>query len=362
MEALSRWPSRGIPERPGAWLLTTARRKAIDRLRRDARYEEKLAQIARLPRSAEREPDERLRLIFTCCHPALNRDAQIALTLRAVVGLTTEEIGRAFLVSEATLSKRLTRAKQKIAMAGIPYRTPGREELSERLVPVLQVIYLLFNEGYLATGGGQPVRRAMADDAEWLAEMLVRWLPNEPEPLGLLALIRFHLARWTTRLNSQGHLVLLADQDRELWDRARIRTATSLLRRAAAMNRLGPFQVEAAIAAVHAEAPNWEATDWPQLLELYTMLQAFDGSPIVRLNRAVVVAEVAGPAVGLAEVDSLADALDRYYLFHATRAALLRRLGMETAADEADERALASTSNAAERTLIQGRLVRKRRP
>jgi RNA polymerase sigma factor (sigma-70 family) len=356
VEALAHWPSHGVPERPGAWLLTTARRKAIDRLRREARYANKVAQVVALPESAEREPDDRLRLMFTCCHPAIARDAQVALTLRAVVGLTTAEIARAFLVPEATLAKRLTRAKQKITAAGIPYRTPDREELHERLVMVLRVIYLVFNEGYLATEGERPIRRELADDAEWLAGMLVRWLPEEPEPLGLLALIRLHLARWATRLDAHGHLVLLADQDRGQWDRTRIQTAIALLKRAAAMNRPGPFQVEAAIAALHAEASSWQLTDWPQLLRLYTLLMALDASPIVQLNRAVVLAEVAGPAVALAEVDGLADVLDRYHLFHATRATLLRRLGRGAEANDANLRALAGTANPAEQALLQERL------
>jgi RNA polymerase sigma factor (sigma-70 family) len=356
VEALAHWPSHGVPERPGAWLLTTARRKAIDRLRREARYADKLAQVAALPESAEREPDDRIRLIFTCCHPAIDRDTQVALTLRAVVGLTTAEIARAFVVPKATLAKRLTRAKQKITAAGIPYRTPDPEELHERLAMVLRVVYLVFNEGYLATEGERPLRRELADDAEWLAGMLVHWLPDEPEPLGLLALIRLHLARWTTRLDADGHLVLLADQDRRQWDQARIQTGIALLERAAAMNRLGPFQVEAAIAALHAETPSWQLTDWPQLLELYTLLGAFDSSPIVQLNRAVVLAEVASPADALAQVDTLAGVLDQYHLFHATRATLLRRLGRDAEANDADVRALAGTANPAERALLEERL------
>lgn len=361
VEALARWPSHGVPDRPGAWLLTTARRKAIDRLRRDKRYADKLAEVAALPGSAEREPDDRLRLMFTCCHPALDREAQVALTLRAVVGLTTAEIARAFVVPEATLAKRLTRAKQKVTAAGIPYRTPEPDELHERLGTVLRVIYLVFNEGYLATGGERPLRREVADDAEWLAGMLVRWLPDEPEPLGLLALIRLHLARWAARLDADGQLVLLADQNRRSWDAARIKSGITLLERAAAMGRVGPFQVEAAIAAVHVEAPSWEATDWPQLLALYTLLEMFDSSPIVRLNRAVVLAEVAGPDAALAQVDALVGVLDGYHLFQATRAALLRRLGRDAEARDADARALAGTANPAERTLLEERLRQRNR-
>lgn len=356
VEALARWPSRGVPDRPGAWLLTTARHKAIDRLRRDSRYSAKVDQLAALPGSAEREPDDRLRLIFTCCHPALDSGAQVALTLRAVVGLTTGEIARAFLVPEATLAKRLTRAKQKITAARIPYRTPEPDELNERLETVLRVIYLVFNEGYLTTAGDRALRRELADDAEWLAAMLTRWLPEEPEPVGLLALIRLHLARWEARMDTDGNLVLLADQDRSRWDQARIRSGTELLERAVSAGRPGPFQVEAAIAALHAEAPSWDSTDWPQLLQLYSLLERVDPSPVVGLNRSIVVTEVAGPAEGLAQVDALADVLDRYYLFHATRAALLRRLGRVDEAREADARALAGTQNPAERALIEARL------
>jgi RNA polymerase sigma factor (sigma-70 family) len=358
VEALAHWPTRGVPDRPGAWLLTTARRKAIDRVRRERRYADKLVQVAALADSAEREPDDRLRLIFTCCHPALDRDAQVALTLRAVVGLTTAEIARAFVVPEATLAKRVTRAKQKIVTAAIPYRAPEPDELAARLEPVLQVIYVVFNEGYLSTAGDRAIRRELADDAEWLAAMLVRWLPEEPEPLALLALIQFHLARWSSRLDPHGRLVLLADQDRSRWERSRIRHATRLLARAAAFRRVGPYQIEAAIAAVHAEAPSWEETDWPQLLELYTMLEAVDPSPVVTLNKAVVVAEVHGPSAALAAVDGIEGALARYYLFHAIRAALLRRLGREDEARQADRRALEATTNAAERTLLAERAHR----
>jgi RNA polymerase sigma factor (sigma-70 family) len=356
VEALARWPARGVPDRPGAWLLTTARRKAIDRVRRDERYAEKLALLAALPESAEREPDDRLRLIFTCCHPALDRDAQVALTLRAVVGLTTAEIARAFLVPEATLAKRLTRAKEKIVTAGIPYRQPEPDELRERLGEVLRVIYLVFNEGYMATAGEHATRRELADDAEWLAGLLVRWLPDEPEPLGLLALIRLHLARWPARVDHDGRLVLLADQDRTAWDRSRIESAILLLKRAAAHRRVGPYQIEAAIAAVHAEAGSWEETDWRQLQHLYALLVHVDPSPVVRLSKAVVDAEVAGPAAALAEVDALGDTLDRYHLFHATRAALLRRLGRPDEARLADARALAATTNPGERTLLEDRV------
>jgi RNA polymerase sigma factor (sigma-70 family) len=356
VEAVARWPSQGVPERPGAWLLTTARRKALDRLRRDKRYREKLELLAGLPESVEREPDDRLRLIFTCCHPALDPDAQVALTLRAVAGLTTSEIARAFLVPEPTLAKRLGRAKQKIVAAGIPYRAPEPDELRSRLDSVLRVVYLVFNEGYFSTAGETGIRRELVDDAEWLAGLLVGWLPDEPEPLGLLALIRLHLARWATRLDDEGRMVVLADQDRSRWDRSRVEAAHALLARAAAQGRLGPYQIEAAIAAVHCEAPSWEETDFAQLLGLYSLLAAIDPSPVVRLNRAVVLAQVEGPAAALAEVDALEGPLERYHLFHATRAAFLRALERDEEARAADRRALERTENPAERALLSERL------
>lgn len=357
IEALEHWPREGVPDRPGAWLLTTARRKGLDRLRREVRYREKLELVAGLVEAPRREADDRLRLIFTCCHPALARDAQIALTLRAVVGLTTPEIARAFLLPEATLAKRIVRAKSKIVTTGIPYRVPGPDELGPRLNQALTVLYLVFNEGHLATGGDAPVRHDLARDAEWLAGLMVRLLPDEPEPLGLLALIRLHLARWPARLDGTGRLVLLQHQDRSLWDRRAIAEAVRVIQRAAALGRPGPYQLEAAIAAVHCEASTWEETDWPQLLGLYTMLAALDRSPVVRLNRAIVLRHLAGSAEALAEVDRLRGSLDRYHLFHATRAALLRDLGREPEADIADRKALELTANPAEQALIEERLT-----
>ncbi|MFF3915968.1 RNA polymerase sigma factor [Streptomyces sp. NPDC001852] len=361
VEALRRWPDSGPPERPGAWLLTCARNKALDRIRREARFQDRLphlaARIEALPETAGREPDDRLRLIFTCCHPALDPDAQVALTLRAVVGLTTTEIARAFMVPEATLAKRVTRAKRKIATAGIPYRAPEPEERAARLPQVMRVVYLVFNEGCLTTGGDLGVRRELVDDAEWLAALLAGSLPHEPEPLGLLALIRLYAARWPARLDTEGRLIPLADQDRTRWDTGRIRSAIALIERAARLGRPGPYQIEAAIAAVHCEAPVWKDTDWPQLLRLYDMLLAVDRSPVVRLNRAVVLSHTDGPATALAQVDALADQLDRYHLFHATRAALLRDLGRDTEATEADRQALRLTINPAERSLLTARLA-----
>ncbi|MCH5676872.1 RNA polymerase sigma factor [Streptomyces gilvus] len=356
VEALARWPSAGPPERPGAWLLTCARNKAVDRIRRESRYRDKLQQVAALPESVDREPDDRLRLIFTCCHPALDADAQVALTLRAVAGLTTAEIARAFLLPEATLAKRLTRAKQKITKAGIPYRAPEPDELTDRLQAVLRVIYLVFNEGYFTTGGEAGVRRELVDDAEWLAGLLVHALPTQPEPLGLLALIRLHSARWAARLDNRGRLVPLAEQDRSRWDTRRIRSAVALIERAAALRRPGPYQIEAAIAAVHCEAPSWHATDWPQLLTLYDMLAALDPSPVVRLSRAVAVSHIDGPATALRQVDALADSLGHYHLYHAARASLLRDLGRTDDARQADQQALKLTANPAERALLTARL------
>lgn len=357
VEALEHWPEEGVPERPGAWLLTTARRKGLDRLRREARHREKLEVLAALQQAPAREADDRLRLIFTCCHPALGREAQVALTLRAVVGLTTQEIARAFLLPEATLAKRIVRAKRKIVAAGIPYRVPDVDELRGRLDEVLTVLYLVFNEGHLATGGDAPIRHDLARDAEWLAGLLVRLVPAEPEPLALLALVRLHLARWRARLDGRGHLVLLEHQDRDLWDRKSIAEAGRLIRRAAQLGPPGPYQVQAAIAAVHCEAPSWEATDWPQVLALYTLLTRLDASPIVRLNRAIALRHVAGATEALSAVDELAGQLQGYHLYHATRAVLLRELERPSEAAEADTRALALTSNPGERALIEARLA-----
>ena len=355
VEALMHWPDQGVPDRPAAWLLTTARRKGLDKVRRDARYQEKLALIAALPEAPPREADDRLRLIFTCCHPALAREVQIALTLRAVAGLTTAEIARAFLLPEATVARRITRAKAKIQQSGIPYRVPEPEEMGERLGQVLTVIYLVFNEGYLATSGPEPLRRDLAREAEWLAGLLARLLPDEPEVLGLLSLIRIHLARWDARVDHAGRLVLLENQDRSRWDLAQIADAVGLLERAAAHGRSGRYQIEAAIAAVHAEAPTWADTDWDQLLALYGLLAGIDASPVVRLNRTVALARVAGPAAALAEVDALSDQLARYHLLHATRAELLRQLGRHDEAAQAAARARRLTSNDAERALIDER-------
>ena len=357
VEALEHWTRDGVPERASSWLLTTARRKGLDRLRREAKYREKLALVAALPAEPPREGDDRLELIFTCCHPMLAREAQIALTLRAVVGLTTEEIARAFMVPEETLAKRIVRAKRKIVDSNVPYRIPAADELMPRLNEVLTVIYLVFNEGYLATAGREPIRRDLARDAEWLATLLMRLLPQEPEVIGLVALIRLHLARWPARLDSEGHLLLLESQDRTLWDRRAIADAVRFIERAGALGRPGPYQIEASIAAVHCEAATWEDTDWPQILALYSLLAAIDSSPIVRLNRAIALRYVDGAEAALSEVDSLAESLHRYHLFHATRAALLRELGRTAEADRADVEGIGLTKNPAERELMAERLA-----
>jgi len=351
--ALVHWPAEGIPDRPDAWLFTVARRRGLDHLKRQERYRRKLA-LMRWP--AESAPDDRLRLLFTCCHPALPRTGQIALTLRAVCGLTTPQIARAFLVPESTVAQRITRAKRKVGEAGIPYRVPDPDDLGARLAEVLTVIYLLFNEGYLATGGDRSHDRDLADDAEFLAALLHRLMPTEPEVTGLLALIRLHQARASARFDGQGRIVRLPDQDRRLWDHAAIEAAGTLIARAAAHRRPGPYQLQAAIVACHAEAPRWDDTDWPQILVLYTMLLRLQPSPVTRLHRAIALRYAAGAGAALAELDQLDEALDGYHLYHATRAELLRALDRPQAARAADERALTLAVNPAEIDLLRHRL------
>jgi RNA polymerase sigma-70 factor (ECF subfamily) len=353
--ALQRWPVEGIPERPDAWLFTVARRRGLDVLRRETRYREKLAQL-QWPVPAE--PDDRLRLIFTCCHPALPRQAQTALTLRTVCGLTTAQIAAAFLVPETTVAQRITRAKRKITDAGIPYRMPTEAELPDRLDDVLTVIYLLFNEGYLSSTPDRAHSRLLTEDAEWLASELAWLMPREPEILGLLALIRLHEARTEARFDPDGQLVLLRDQDRSRWDRDAINAATQLLARAAGHHRPGPYQLQAAILACHAEAPTWDATDWPQIVVLYDMLLHLSPSPIIRLHRAIALRHVAGPGAALAELDALAPALERHHLYHAARAELLRELGHPRQARFADQRALDLATNPAQRAILQQRIDR----
>jgi len=353
--ALEHWPREGVPDRPGAWLMTTARRLAVDRWRRQQRYQEKLALLLAAEPDVP-EVDDRLRLIFMCCHPAINREAQLALTLRAVAGLTTPEIARAFVTSEATVAQRIVRAKRKIVDAQIPYRVPAPEDLTARLGEVLVVLYLIFNEGYLATSD-LPSRPVLTDEAEALASMLTTLVPSEPEAIGLLALIRFHRARAAARFDRAGALVLLTDQNRNLWDREAIAGARRLLDRALALGRPGPYQVQGLIAATHAAAKSWEETDWPRIAGLYELLERFWPSPVVRLNRAIAIDHVEGAAAALADLNSLAAELDGYYLYHATRAELLRKLGRTVEARSADVRALALTANPAERDLLERRLI-----
>jgi RNA polymerase sigma factor (sigma-70 family) len=352
LAALKHWPVEGIPERPDAWLFTVARRRGLDILRREGNYRAKLAQ---LQWPVQPDPDDRLRLIFICCHPALPRAAQVALTLRVVCGFTTTQIARAFLVRESTVAQRITRAKQKITDACIPYRIPSDDEFNARLSEVLQVIYLLLNEGYLSTSD-QAQSRNLVDDADWLATLLHQQMPGEPEIAGLLALIRLHRARAAARFDLNGGLVLLRDQDRSQWDREAIANATELLARAARRGRPGPYQLQAAIVACHAEAERWEETDWEQIVLLYDMLLHLAPSPVTRLHRAIALRYTAGLRAAMAEVDGLAGALDDYHLLHATRADLLRQLGDPDEARAADRRALALTTNPAERAVLQQRI------
>jgi len=368
--ALETWPRDGIPQNPGAWLLTTARRRGIDRLRRDARYRDRLAIIGAELRNMTTphspggpetggplDVDDRLRMIFTCCHPALSREAQVALTLRTVAGLETPAVARAFLVPEATIAQRIVRAKRKIRDAGIPYRVPEPAELPARLTQVLTVLYLVFNEGYLASDGELAERRELARDAEWLGSLLVRLMPDEPEALGLLALMRLHLARVDARFTSDGAIVLLPDQDRGRWDRTAIEGATHILEQALRMRRPGPYQLQAAIVACHAEAPSYAETDWAEVVALYDRLLDLQPSPVIALNRALAIAELRGPQEGLAAVSGLQGRLDGYHLYHAARGVLLRRVGRTAEARMADERALALASNPAERRLLEERLA-----
>ena len=358
--AVERWPRDGVPENPGAWIVTTARNRAIDRLRRERVGREKVEGLSALGslevQDVHEIPDERLRLIFTCCHPALSMEARVALTLRTVGGLTTREIARAFLLSEATVAQRLVRAKRKISRSGIPYRVPPAELLPERLAGVQAVLYLIFNEGYASTEG-ELVREELCDEAIWLARVVARLLPEEPEGHGLLALMILTNARRAARTDEAGDLVLLEDQDRSRWDHDAIDEGLVLLERAAALGRAGPYRVQAEIAALHDRAPRPEDTDWPRIASWYAELARLQPSPVVELNRAVAVAMADGPAAGLPIVDALGDELDGYHLFHAARADLLRRLGRSGEARAAYRRARDLAANPRERAFLERRLA-----
>jgi RNA polymerase sigma-70 factor (ECF subfamily) len=359
--ALERWPRDGIPANPGAWLTTTARNRALNVLRRSATESAKLRELAMLNDASGGDvdpfPDERLRLIFTCCHPALSLEGRVALTLRTLTGLTTAEIARAFLVSESTMAQRLVRTKRKIRTAGIPYRVPPAHLFAERTTGVLGVLYLLFTEGYAASSGPDPLRPDLCAEAIHLCRMLSRLMPDEPEALGLLSLLLLQHSRRAARIDAAGDLVSLSDQDRSLWDAAAITEGRTLLETAATHGSRGPYQIQAAIAACHADAPDAASTDWPQITALYTRLLALTPTPVICLNHAVAVSMSEGPAAALPLVDALTGQLPGYHLLPATRADLLRRLGRHPEAATAYQEALAQAHTDPERRYLTRRLA-----
>jgi RNA polymerase sigma-70 factor (ECF subfamily) len=365
VRAVEKWPIEGVPPSPAGWIITTAKNSAIDRLRRESTRDDRQAEAVRLvdgePEDVGPVDDDQLRLIFTCCHPSLSSEAQVALTLRLIAGLQTSEIARAFLVPEPTMGQRLFRAKRKIRAANIPYRIPRHAELPSRLRPVLAVVYLVFNEGYVATQGENPVRDDLCAEAIRLARVMRELMPDEPEVMGLLALLLLTESRRQARIGPHGSIVRLADQDRGMWDRELIEEGKALVRACLRRNRPSTYQIQAAIAAVHADATDVSATDWPQIVLLYNQLMAHNPTPVVAMNRAIAVAEIDGPTAALEILEDLD--MDRYYLYHASRGDLLERLGRHIEAEAAFQRASDLTVNQAEKDLLETRLrlLRSRR-